>query len=150
MLRRVAERSQKGRAALRPLLRLGLAPALAGLLLSHRLCGRSRCGRRLSVGCLGSIGLCRVVARAEIQDRVGDDVVRADLRATLGLVFAGAELTFDAEVRALLERCGIFTQLAPHLDAVPFGPLLALVTLQERGLSGEREGRNSLPVRRGF
>jgi hypothetical protein len=35
-----------------------------------------------------------------------------------------ASCALDADMRALLERGGVFHQTAPGLDAVPFGPLL--------------------------
>jgi NAD(P)-dependent dehydrogenase (short-subunit alcohol dehydrogenase family) len=52
-------------------------------------------------------GICGsgALARAKIQDRAGDDLVGADV-AALGLALAAAELTFDADLSALLERPG--------------------------------------------
>jgi len=41
------------------------------------------------------------------------------------------------DLRALLERAGVFGQLAPALDAVPLGTLLALAVPQERGFGRE-------------
>src|SRR5262249_9348706 len=79
----------------------------------------------------------------------GDDIISADFRA-VGLVFAAAQLALDVDLRALLEAAGVFGQLAPARDAVPFGPLLALAVLQIRGLGCEREVRDGLAVRGGF
>ena len=47
------------------------------------------------------------LAGAEVDDRARDDVVGPYLGA-LAFVFAAAELAFDADMRALLERCGVF------------------------------------------
>jgi len=43
------------------------------------------------------------LAGAEVDDRAGDDVVGADF-GTLAFVFTAAQLTFDADMRALPRR----------------------------------------------
>jgi hypothetical protein len=85
------------------------------------------------------------LAGAKIEDRVGDDLVSADL-AAIGFVLAATELAFDADMRALPERSGVLVQFGPRLDAIPFGPFLAFAVLHERGLGGERESRDGLPT----
>ena len=77
------------------------------------------------LGCCGRIPL----TGPQVEDRAGDDVVRADLDA-VALVFPAAELAFDVDLCALLEASGVFGQLAPAGDAVPFDPLLAVAVLQ--------------------
>src|ERR1700733_14019969 len=72
--------------------------------------GRPRLrGGRLVCGGLGRIGRPGHVALAgaKVNDRVGNDVVGADLCA-VAIVFAAAQFAFDADMRALLEGGGVF------------------------------------------
>jgi len=50
-------------------------------------------------------------------------------------------------VRALLEARSIFGQLGPSLDAVPFGPFLALIVLDPGRLGRKRESGNGFAAR---
>ena len=82
----------------------------------------------------------------EVHDRRCDDHVRTDLRTVVGLVLPAAEFAFDPDVRALLEARGIFGQLGPSLDPVPFGAFLALISfIQDVLVARERVAMN-LPL----
>ena len=47
----------------------------------------------------------------------------------MAFVIAAAQLAFDTDMRSLLEGRGVFAQLAPGPDAVPFGPFLTISVL---------------------
>ena len=83
----------------------------------------------------------------EVHDRGCDDHVRTDLRTVVGLVLPAAEFAFDPDVRALLEAHGIFGQLGPSLDAVPFGPFLALIVLDPGRLGRKGESGDGFATR---
>jgi hypothetical protein len=84
---------------------------------------------------------------SEIHDRGSDDYVGANFDAAVGLVLATAQFTLDADVRALLEARGVFGELSPSLNPVPFRAVLALIALHLRRLGREGEGGNRLAVR---
>src|SRR5438445_10286548 len=96
---------------------------------------------RSSGSLFGLVLLCVIaLAGAQVMDLAGDDLVGADFCAARGIVLAGSQFAFDADVSALLKRGGILAEFAPGLNLVPFHALLALVALHPRGLGGEGEG----------
>ena len=89
----------------------------------------------------------RALAGAQVHDRRGDDDVRVDLDAGVGLVLAAAQFAFDADVSALLESRCILGQLGPSLDTVPFHAFLAFIAIHPRRLGRNGEGGDGLAVR---
>src|SRR6266851_911666 len=77
---------------------------------------------------LGRPGIELVVGRGlfgavELQDRVSPHFPHAALYVVVLLVdvFAAAQLAFDEQLRALLDRTGELAQLSPNDNAVPLG-----------------------------
>src|ERR1700683_409519 len=100
------------------------------------LCGRFLLGSIVGIllfraGLLGAIQL-----KNRVHPNLPDGLLAAGLFA---VIFPAAQLAFDLNVSALLERAGELAELAENDATVPFGMRDVLAVLLVRALGGERQ-----------